>query len=65
MVHSNRTLYDFNKFKDLNQFVLDIYNGVITGKDAKKEQEELASEIRDLIEYDVRNQKRMNKNKRF
>ena len=58
MVHSNRTLYDFNKFRDLNQFVFDIYNGVITIRDAEKEQTELASEIRDLIDYGVRSQKK-------
>ena len=58
MVHSNRTLYNFNKFRELNQLVLNIYNGVITIKDAEKEQDELASERRDLIDHDVRNQKK-------
>ena len=58
MVHSNRTLYNFSKFRDLNQLVLNIYNGVITIKDAEKERDELASERRDLIDQDVRNQKK-------
>ena len=58
MVYLNRTLYDFNKFRYLNQFLLDIYNGVITIKDVEKEQDELACEIRDLIDYDVRNQEK-------
>ena len=58
MVHSNRTLYNFNKFRDLNQLVLNIYNGVITIKDAEKERDELARERRDLIDHDVRNQKK-------
>ena len=41
MVHSNRRLSDFNKFRYLHQFLLDIY-GVITIMDAEKEQDELA-----------------------
>ena len=55
MVHSNRKLYDFNMFKSRVQS--DIYNSVIRIKDAKEEQDELVSKMRDLTEYNVRNQK--------
>ena len=58
MVHSNRTLYDFSRFKGLSNFVLDIYDGNISIEDAKKEQSELESEIKDLSDYDVRNKKK-------
>ena len=36
MAHSNRTLYDFSRFKNLSNFVLDIYDGNISIEDAKK-----------------------------
>ena len=35
IVHSNRTLYDFNKFRDPNNFVLDIFNADTSIKYAK------------------------------
>ena len=56
MVRSNKNLYDSNKFKSLGQFTSDIYSKVITIKDAKEEEYELVSEIRDLREYNVRNE---------
>ena len=59
IVHSNKTLYDFNMFKSLDQFASDIYDNVITIKDAKEEQDELVSKIRDLTEYNVRNEERV------
>ena len=52
MVRSNKNLYDFS----LGQFTSDIYSKVITIKDAKEEEYELVSEIRDLREYNVRNE---------
>ena len=65
-VHLNGTLYDFSRFKSLSNFVLDIYDGNISTEDAKKEQDELESEIKDLTDYDVRNQKqKRNKSRRF
>ena len=36
MVHSNRTLYDFSRFKGLSNFVIDIYDGNISIEDTKK-----------------------------
>ena len=36
MAHSNRTLYDFSRFKSLSNFVLDIYDGNISIEDPKK-----------------------------
>ena len=36
MVHSNRTLYNFSRFKGVSNFVLDIYDGNISIEDAKK-----------------------------
>ena len=69
MVYSNGTLYDFSRFKGLSNFVFDIYDGNISIEDAKKEQSELESEIKNLTDYDVRNKKnkknKRNKNKRF
>ena len=59
MVRSNKKLYHFNMLKSLGQFASDIYNGVITIKDAKEEQDELVSKIRDLTEYNVRNEKKV------
>ena len=59
MVHSNRKLYDFNMFKRLGQFASDFYNGVITIKDAIEEQDELVCKIRDLTEYNLRNQEKV------
>ena len=56
MVRSNKNLYDSNMFKSLGQFTSDIYSKVITIKDAKEEEYELVSEIRDLREYNVRNE---------
>ena len=63
MVHSNRTLYDFSRFKGLSNFVLDIYDGNISIEDAKKEQSELESEIKDLTDYGVRNKKKKEEQK--
>ena len=59
MVRSNIKLYDFNMFKTLGQFASDIYNNVITIKDAKEEQDELVIKMRDLTEYNVRNKERV------
>ena len=59
MVHPNKKLYDFNMFKSLGQFASHIYNNFITIKDAKEEQDELVSKIRDLTEYIVRIQERV------
>ena len=58
MVRSNKKLYAFNLFKSLSQFAFDIYNGVITIKDAKEKQDELVSKIRDLAQYNVRYEER-------
>ena len=58
IVSSNRTLYDFSVFKDLNSFVLDIYVGNISIEDAKKEQDELKSEIENLTDYNIKDQKK-------
>ena len=70
MVHSNGTLNDFSRFKGLSNFVFDVYDGNISIEDAKKERSELGSEVKNLPDYDVKNQKRKrkkkrNKNKRF
>ena len=65
MIHSNRTLYDFSRFKGLSSFAFDIDDGNISIEDAKKEQDELESEIKNLTDYNVRNQKKRNKNKIF
>ena len=53
MVHSNRTLYDFSRLKGLSNFVLDVYDGNISIEDAKKEQDKLESEIKNLTDYSV------------
>ena len=58
MVHSNRTLYDFSRFEGLSNFVLDIYDGNISTEDAKKEQDDLESEIKNLTDHNVKNQKK-------
>ena len=69
MVHSNRTLYDFSRLKGLSNFVLNVYDGNISIEDAKKEQDKLESEIKNLTDYSVRKKKKekknRNKNKRF
>ena len=36
MVNSNRTLYDFSRFKGLSNLVPDIYDGNISIEDTKK-----------------------------
>ena len=46
-------------FKRLGKFASDICNSVITIKDAKEEQDELVIKIRDLTEYNVRNQEKL------
>ena len=61
MVHSNRTLYDFSRFEGLSNFVLDIYDGNISTEDAKKEQDDLESEIKNLTDHNVKNQKKKKK----
>ena len=58
MVHSNRTLYDFSRFKCLSNFPLYIYDGDISTEDAKKQQGALESEIKNLTDYNVRGQKK-------
>ena len=58
LVHSNRTLYDFSRFKGFCNFVHDIYDGNISTEDAKKEQDDLESETINLTDYNVRNQKK-------
>ena len=35
--HSDATQYDFNQYRDLNQFGSEIYNGRLTIKDAENE----------------------------
>ena len=40
-IHSNGTKYDFHKYRDVNQFGNDLYNGELSIDDAKNEQDEM------------------------
>ena len=50
-IHSDGTQYDFNQYRDLNQYGSEIYNGKISIEDAKDEQYEMKILINKLKMY--------------
>ena len=56
--HSNGTKYDFNKYRDVNQFGNDLYNGELLIDDARNEQYEMQILINKLKSYDTRNKRK-------
>ena len=56
--HSNGTQYDFNKYRDVNQFGNDLYNGELLIDDARNEQYEMQILINKLKSYDTRNKRK-------
>ena len=57
--HSNGTQYDFNQYRDLNQYENDIYNGELSINDAKNEQNNVAILINELKNYGPTNPKKV------
>ena len=49
--HSNGTQYDFNQYRDLNQFGNDICNCELSINDARNEQDNMAILINKLKHY--------------
>ena len=60
--HSDGTQYDFNQYRDLNQFGNEIYNGELSINDAKNEQDDMEILINKLKGYGPTNPKKKNKN---
>ena len=56
---SNGTLYNFNKFRDIKQPGNDIFNGQISIKQAKDEQNEMMEEITKLQNYNPTNKQKI------
>ena len=56
--HSNGTQYDFNRYRDVNQFGNDLYNGELSIDDARNEQYEMQILINKLERYDARNKRK-------
>ena len=57
--HSNGTLNNFNKFRDIKQLGNDIFNGHISIKQAKDEQNEMKEEITRLENYNPTNKQKI------
>ena len=49
--HSNETLYNFNTFSDIKQLGNDIFNGNVSIKEVKDDQDEMKKEIIGLESY--------------
>ena len=57
--HSNGTPYDFNNFRDIKQLGNYIFNGLISIKDAKDEQDKMKEEMAKLENYNPINKKKV------
>ena len=55
-LHSNGTPYDFNKFRNIKLLGNDMFNGYISIKQAKDEQDEMKEEITKLENYNPTNE---------
>ena len=58
--HSNGTSYDFNKFRDINQFANDILHCRISIKQEKDEQDEMKEEMAKLENYNSTSEQKVN-----
>ena len=56
--HSNVTQHDFNKYRNVNQFGNDLYNGELSIDGARNEQYEMQILINKLERYDARNKRK-------
>ena len=57
--HSNGTPCDFNRFRDIKQFGNDMFNGHISIKQAKDEQDKMKEEKKKLENYNPTNEKKI------
>ena len=57
-INKNGTQYDFNQYRDLNQFGNKIYSDEIFLDEAKYEQHKMSILVNKLKGYDARNQKK-------
>ena len=57
--HSNGTPYNFSKFRDIKQLGNDIFNGHISIKQAKDEQDEMKNEIKKMKNYNPTNEQKI------
>ena len=59
-IHSNGTLYNFDKWRDINQFGNYILYGAILIEEAKDEQDEMKGKMRKLENYNPTNKQKVN-----
>ena len=62
--HSDEAQYDFNQYRDINQFGRDIYSGELSIKDAENEQYEMQILINRLNGYGATNTRKIESRKK-